>query len=142
MTTDTMTTDSITTDTMTMDSITTDDMSIYVLQKLQNEEQYAKNSCRSKMIEYIISQINYKKEKGIDALNLLDDDLYYLTQTSRIKFYITMPEYFESESWLFTSKDLLKYKSDLSNTLQQHCSLGWLILIFLKMKINQCVPYL
>ena len=95
------------------------------IQTLQNEEELAKKSCRCKMIEYIISQINYKKEKGISALVTLDDDLYYLTQSSRIKFYITLPEYFESESWLFTTNDLLKYKSDLSTALQQHCSLGW-----------------
>ena len=94
-------------------------------ESIHTEEQNAKKSCRSKMIEYIISQINYKKEKGIDALNTLDNDLYYLTQTSRIKFYIAMPEYFESESWLFTTKDLLKYKSDLSTALQKNCSLGW-----------------
>ena len=53
------------TNTMATNTITTDDMSIDVLQKLQNEEQHAKNSCRCKMIEYIISQISYKKEKGI-----------------------------------------------------------------------------
>jgi len=102
------------------------------LRPKHEEERYikSKKEAISLLATKLIEQCQYKREYGIKALSLMDDELHYLTPKTRIRatYYQPLDSTIKSGDWDFSTRQLLLQKKELIHYLEKYCTRGWFIL--------------
>ena len=99
------------------------------LRPKDEEEKYTKSKQEaiSILANKIIDQCFYKRESGVKALALMNDELHYLTPKTRISatYYQPLDSTIKCGNWYFSVRQLMLQKKQFVQYLQRHCTRGW-----------------